>query len=83
MTLSDCCRRQNQGLEYDNQTERLEEEMALGELVCVLEANSGPGLSLQANSFFPSIYQDQNGFPHYSFWPWGVSQAKERSKRNL
>lgn len=34
-------------------TFKLEEEMGLRELVYVLDPNSGPSLSLQANSFLP------------------------------
>ena len=75
-------KRQTQGLEYDIQTESVEEEMGLGELVYVLDSNLGPSLSLQANSFFPLFTEVSMGF-HYSFCPWGVSQAKERSKRKL
>ena len=50
-------KRQNQGLEYDFQTERLEEETGLRELVCVLDSNSGLNLSFQANSF-PLIFTE-------------------------
>lgn len=36
-------------------TFKLEEEMGLRELVFVLDPNSGPSLSLQANSFLPLL----------------------------
>lgn len=39
--------------------------MGFRKLACALDSNSGPILSLQASSFFTSIYTDPNGFPHY------------------
>lgn len=39
--------------------------MGIRELVCFLDFNSGPSLSLQTSSFFTSIYTDYNRFPHY------------------